>query len=169
MIIDVSAILKEYGGVMEIHGSADIPGIAFMGNSYDFKSPFEVSGTVSNNGTTLILNADCRAVMATQCARCAKDIDVEIRFTISETLMQGEEKEDEFSEVILFDGYQVDMDEIVMNNFIMNVDSRYLCSEDCKGICPKCGADLNLGECGCDHEEIDPRWAALADIIKNKD
>ena len=49
----------------------------------------------------------------------------------------------------------------------MNLPGRFLCSEDCKGLCPKCGADLNLGDCGCDKEDIDPRWADLQKIMKD--
>ena len=58
---------------------------------------------------------------------------------------------------------------ILINNFLMNVSGKYLCKEDCKGLCSKCGQDLNVGECNCSDEEIDPRWAALAEIMKNSD
>ena len=51
-------------------------------------------------------------------------------------------------------------------NFLMNVEGKYLCSEDCKGLCQHCGADLNEGDCGCSQENIDPRWAALVDIME---
>ena len=57
---------------------------------------------------------------------------------------------------------------MVADNFLMNVEGRYLCSEDCKGLCPQCGADLNVEECGCNNENIDPRWSTLIDIM-NKD
>ena len=44
---------------------------------------------------------------------------------------------------------KIDIDDIVANNFLMNVEGKYLCSEDCKGLCQHCGADLNEGDCGC--------------------
>ena len=43
-----------------------------------------------------------------------------------------------------------------------------LCREDCKGLCPKCGANLNRGECGCSRREIDPRLAVLQRILEDK-
>ena len=61
---------------------------------------------------------------------------------------------------------KIDIDDIVANNFLMNVEGKYLCSEDCKGLCQHCGADLNEGDCGCSQENIDPRWAALVDIME---
>ena len=165
MTVDVSSILKETGGVISIDGEVCAKEIEFCGNRYTFKTPFSVKGTVSNNGTTLILKAQCSTLIMTQCSRCTKDIDVKVDFEISETLIQGEEKQDEFDDIIIFDGHELCIDEIVENNFIMNVDARYLCSEDCKGLCPKCGKDLNMGGCGCDRENIDPRWAKLAEMI----
>ena len=51
----------------------------------------------------------------------------------------------------------------------MNVEGKYLCSEDCKGLCSTCGADLNEGECGCSKGNIDPRWSQLLDIMKNNE
>ena len=71
-------------------------------------------------------------------------------------------------EIILFDGYEVDLSEVVRDRFLMNISGRYLCSEDCKGLCPVCGHDLNEGDCGCSGETIDPRWQALADILNQQ-
>ena len=169
MIVDVSSILKETGGIIHIDGEVAVEEIEFCGNSYSFKTPFRVLGSVSNNGTTLVLEADCSAIVKTQCSRCMKDIDVPIDFEISETLVQGEEKQDEFEDVIVFEGYEISIDEIVSNNFIMNVDARYLCKDDCKGLCPSCGKDLNEGECNCNNDNIDPRWAKLAEMIEKND
>jgi len=67
----------------------------------------------------------------------------------------------------VFSDNQLDITDIVVNSFLMNVSGRYLCKEDCKGLCQKCGTDLNEGSCGCDTEEIDPRWADLQKIMRN--
>ena len=169
MIIDVSSILKEFGGKISFDEKTEIHDLEFSGSDYRFKEPLSVKGGVSNTGGALSLKADVSGIMTTQCARCMKDIDVPIEFTISETLMRSDEDIPEDEEVIVFDGNTVNIDEIVEDNFIMNLSPRYLCREDCKGLCPKCGADLNEGKCSCEDDEIDPRWAALADMIKNED
>jgi uncharacterized protein len=64
----------------------------------------------------------------------------------------------------VFDGEAIDVDEIVKEQILLAVPTRMLCREDCKGICPECGADKNTGECNCVTDEIDPRWAALKDL-----
>lgn len=170
MIIDVSSILKEFGGKIAVCGDVSVPDSEVYGSRYSFLKPMHIDGNISNNGKTLLLDAVCEGVISTQCARCARDIQKDIRFRIKEALIQGEKKTDEFEDIIVFEKNDVDIDEIVYNNFIINVSARYLCKEDCKGLCPKCGADLNEGDCGCSEKEVDPRWAALAEMInKNND
>ena len=67
----------------------------------------------------------------------------------------------------VFAGMELDLTEIVVSNILLNLSYKYLCSEDCKGLCPHCGTDLNLQDCDCDKEYIDPRWEKLAEIMKN--
>ena len=172
MVIDAASVLKEFGGRVGFDGVIDMPELSFAGSGYRFNEPVKISGTLSNpGGGALTLKAEVNGVMITQCARCMKDIEVPIDFTVSETLMRSDESgaQSDDEDIIVFEGHEIELDEIVENNFIMNLEPRYLCREDCKGLCPKCGADLNEGDCGCADDEIDPRWAALADMIKNED
>ncbi|MGN0106566.1 MAG: YceD family protein [Hominilimicola sp.] len=168
MTIDVSTILKEIGGRIDIDGNVMLSDTDFLGEMYHFDDPVRIKGHISNNGKSLILNAECTGHMTTQCARCMKDIDVPVKFEIDENLAQDDGESSYDDEVILFDDVKIDIDDIAANNFLMNVEGKYLCSEDCKGLCPQCGADLNEGDCGCGQDNVDPRWAALVDIM-NKD
>jgi uncharacterized protein len=168
MTIDISDILKELGGRKSVDVELDLSDVDFLGENYKFVSPVTVKGYVSNNGESFILRADCSAKVQTQCGRCMKDIVVPVDFSVDENLMQnnGEEIADE--DVIVFDGTAFELDEIIVDDFLLNVNGRYLCKDDCKGLCPKCGADLNEGDCGCEEDNIDPRWAGLLDIMKNE-
>ena len=67
---------------------------------------------------------------------------------------------------VIYSGNSLELDEIVLNSFLMNVPGKFLCKEDCKGLCPQCGQDLNLGDCDCDNDTFDPRWAALKEIME---
>ena len=62
---------------------------------------------------------------------------------------------------------KADVDEIIVTDFILNMDQRFLCSQDCKGLCEKCGADLNNGPCSC-KLNTDPRFAVLGQLLENK-
>lgn len=166
MTIDVSAILKELGGKIDINGVVYMPDTDFLGEMYRFNEPLNVLGSVSNNGKSLILRAHCTGRMLTQCARCMKDIEVDVDFEIDENLVQDNEEVSVDDDVIVFSEPQIDIDNIVADCFLMNVEGKYLCSEDCQGLCPQCGADLNTESCDCGQDNIDPRWAALVDIMK---
>mgnify|MGYP000712466161 CR=1 FL=1 len=132
MTIDVSTILKELGGKIDINGDVEMSDTDFLGEMYHFNEPVKVSGSVSNNGKSLILKANCTGHMTTQCARCMKDIVVDIDFDIDENLAQDDGSVSSDDDVILFEDVKIDIDDIVANNFLMNVEGKYLCSEDCK-------------------------------------
>jgi uncharacterized protein len=67
-----------------------------------------------------------------------------------------------------YDGEAIDLDELVREQILLALPLRHLCKEDCKGLCPKCGTDLNAGHCSCEQGETDPRWSALADLKSRK-
>ncbi|MFN3694656.1 MAG: YceD family protein, partial [Ignavibacterium sp.] len=56
---------------------------------------------------------------------------------------------------------KIDFDNDVREFAILAIPMKKLCKEDCKGLCPRCGADLNFEQCTCPKEEIDPRWEKL--------
>ena len=80
------------------------------------------------------------------------------------TELADEENEDEW--VFQLEGDSADLDDIVTTAFVLNMDSKLLCKPDCKGLCCRCGANLNDGPCGCEPEP-DPRFAALKQLLKD--
>lgn len=169
MNIDLSAVIKETGAEIAISEEIMIDGDSLFGGEYQLTRPLSVTGRVYNNGQSLTLEANVTGEIITQCARCLDDVKVDIDFDIRELMSRREDVSDDNDDMILFDGYEVDLGEIVADNFVMDVSGKYLCSEDCRGLCPKCGKNLNDGECDCDNEYIDPRWQALADILNQSD
>jgi uncharacterized protein len=165
MTVNVSGILKVYGEKIDIDCGIDLHSADFLGEQYVFLTPVKVKGTVSNNGQALELKACASGTMRVQCARCCKELDVDVEFPVEEILAQDDGTVSDEDDVVVFEGNDIDLDDIVLNNFLMNVQGKYLCKEDCKGLCPKCGKDLNEGSCSCE-EDIDPRWAGLAQIMK---
>lgn len=162
MIIDVSGILKEFGGKLDIHGE-----IEFDADAADFDGPIKIDGSICNNGQTLRLDAKCSGVLNTTCARCLKDIKPEIEFPVEENFVQDSDTVRD-DDVIPFDGYTIDIDAVVLDSFYLNAPIRFVCNDDCKGLCPICGTDLNKGSCSCDNDYIDPRWSGLAEML-NRD
>lgn len=113
------------------------------------------------------------------CMRCLKELvepveaDVEILLLVEEDegarfAADDEAEEVELSEeelgVLILPEEEVDTEPILLEHLQLNVPMKPLCRPDCKGLCPRCGADLNEGECDCDTTSVDPRWAALAGL-----
>ena len=74
---------------------------------------------------------------------------------------------EELNEQPYVSGYYLDVDQLIGNELLLNLPMKVLCREDCKGICRKCGTNLNHSSCSCDTVELDPRMAVIAEIFKN--
>ncbi|MBO5734158.1 MAG: DUF177 domain-containing protein [Clostridia bacterium] len=158
MICDVSTIVNTEGAQVALEGCLE---------SVELACDIEVikasvSGSIANSGGVLVLEAEVSAEIKTSCARCLKEIVMPLDFDFSETLvLSGQETDADADSVIFFEGTEIDVGEIAINNLLLNVSTKYLCRDDCKGICPKCGKNLNEVSCDCDFFEIDPRWEKL--------
>ena len=165
MILDVRPILYVPGQRLEFRFQMDLSDLEFSGR-YPVRRPVEVQGQVRNTAGLLELELTARTVLDTSCDRCGRPLERELIVPFScmlaETLENGEN-----DEIELLDDGKADVGELARTAFILGMDTKTLCSEDCKGTCPRCGADLNLGPCSC-QKEADPRLAVLAKLLENK-
>ena len=102
------------------------------------------------------------------CDRCATAFTRPGRYPLR-AVLTPEPESDDFEDPWVFELQNdcADLDDIVTTTFVLNMDSKLLCSEDCKGLCSRCGANLNLGPCSC-KPEPDPRFAALQQLLDKK-
>ena len=134
-----------------------------------FPSPMKVSGDITNTAgymrMTLTMSVDYQAT----CARCLAPISGEFTLDLEKTVaprnLLGDLDEDRLDDYAIIEDGFLDMDEPLREQLEMEFPLRFLCKEDCKGLCPKCGKNLNEGECGCSLKEIDPRLAPLQKIL----
>ncbi|MCM1466564.1 MAG: DUF177 domain-containing protein, partial [Alistipes sp.] len=103
------------------------------------------------------------------CARCLDGVEYTISYEIERELdfNEADGSDERLEEMSYIDGYHLDAEKLVCSEILINMPLRVLCSEDCKGLCFKCGANRNKGECGCDREQLDPRMSVIQDIFKN--
>jgi uncharacterized protein len=99
------------------------------------------------------------------CDRCGKEFRQDKTVLYSCVLAEEVQNEDN-DEIVVLENGMVDAEDLARTAFILDMDTKTLCSEDCKGLCSRCGADLNLGPCSC-KKEVDPRLAALAKLLEN--
>ena len=121
-------------------------------------------GRVYNEAGVLHLEGELTAEMTCVCDRCGAEFDSVKELPLEATIV--EEESEEFPELFVLDGNAVDLDEILETSLILDMETKFLCREDCKGLCPVCGKNLNLGPCGC-RKELDPRFAVLEQLLDN--
>ncbi len=108
--------------------------------------------------------------MRIPCDRCLEDVKTPLALVIDREVdleQTAEGRIEDLDETDFVIGYNLDVDKLIYSEILVNWPMKTLCREDCKGICRKCGANLNHGECGCDTVELDPRMAVIAEIFKN--
>ncbi|MGI5977744.1 MAG: YceD family protein [Candidatus Limivicinus sp.] len=127
-----------------------------------YKSLPHAVGRVYNEAGVLRLEGTLTAEMRCICDRCGSEFD-STKETKLDAVIAEEESEDN-PELFILDGDEVDLDEILSTLFILDMETKFLCREDCKGLCPTCGKNLNLGPCGC-RKEPDPRFAVLEQLL----
>ena len=164
MLLNVKPILHTPGKHLDFQFSMDLSDLEFAGR-YPISQPVEVTGRVRNTADVLELELTARTTLDAVCDRCGKAFPQEKEITYQCLLAEELQNEDNDEIVLLEDG-QADVGDLARTAFILGMDSKTLCSEDCKGLCPRCGADLNLGPCSC-QKEVDPRLAVLAKLLEN--
>ncbi len=164
MILDLEPIFNNEGMVRAFGYDMDLSSHELSGFK-PFAKPVKVSGKVSNKTGIVELEAIADFELEINCDRCAKEITVPVKTEINHTLVThlNDETNDE---LLLIEDLRFDLDEIVTEDVFLNLPAKFLCREDCKGICFKCGKDLNSGSCSCE-KEIDPRLEALKQLLDN--
>ena len=132
------------------------------------KSPVEL--TVTNTGDKVLeIRGEGTVTVGIPCDRCLEEVAVEIPYHIEKKLdmkLTEEERINELDESSYLTGMDLDVDRLVYLEVLMGWPLKILCKEDCKGICNRCGTNLNYGTCDCDTRSLDPRMSVIQDIFK---
>ena len=118
---------------------------------------------------TLVLSGEAEFTLMIPCDRCLEPVEVPFQLSIERTLdmnLTDEERIADLDEQPYLQGYNLDVDQLVRDELLLNLPMKVLCDEDCKGICNRCGANLNHETCDCDRSSLDPRMSVIQDIFK---
>ena len=165
MLLGLSKIIDSPGASVPFSVSVDLSDLRY-GVSCPVSEPVVAQGVVRNTAGVLLMKGTVTTTIHGICDRCAAEFDRFIDFPIDVVLvteLSNEENEDEW--VFPLEGDSADLDDIVRTVFVLNLDSKLLCKDDCKGLCHRCGKNLNDGPCGC-QKELDPRFAALRQLLE---
>ena len=121
--------------------------------------------SVSADGNSL--SAEVKVKYDTMCARCAEPVSSVLEITFEKDIASSGDVSSDNDDYIIIEDKKLDLLIPVEEEIMLEMPSRTLCKEDCLGLCPKCGKNLNEGPCGCNHKEVDPRLAVLLDLLKD--
>lgn len=162
MIITLESLMN--GGIekIDLDLSFDFSKEEFDG-VFPFTTPVLLKGEITNKADIVRLNAAARFDLSAFCDRCAAGFTKSFSVPVEHILVSklNEEDNDEF---IVVPPEGLDIERLTLEDIYLYLPSKLLCREDCKGVCPSCGADLNKGDCGC-KKEVDPRFEALLSML----
>ena len=164
MLLGLSEIMDRPGASVTFSTSVDLHDLLY-GTCYPVSEPVLAKGSVRNTAGVLVMTGQITTTIHGICDRCAQEYEEDISFPLDVVLvteLANEENEDEW--VFPLEGDSADLEDIVRTVFVLNMDPKLLCKSDCKGMCCRCGKNLNDGPCGC-QKELDPRFAALRQLL----
>lgn len=126
----------------------------------------QVSGRLSSAGSgRFYLSGRIEGELATSCRRCLSDVSVPVTEDVQLLFAEAGDDEIDDPDVYMLEprARELDLREAVREQWLLSIPEFALCREDCKGLCPRCGADLNQGPCDC-APEADSRWEALRNL-----
>lgn len=132
------------------------------------KDGASVSGEAFSKADVVYLKLNVSFVYDGYCDRCAEPVNQLMQFSIDKILVQSLQNEDDNEETYLIvKNSTLNLDELIEEEIILFTPSKILCSDECKGLCPKCGKNLNTEKCDC-KKDIDPRMEALLQLLEEE-
>lgn len=167
MLLNLKKRIREEGLSLPLKYQFDLSMLE-LDATYPFVHPIAVEGEVRTKDGFAQLDVKVDFDFRVPCDRCATQIDRHYTYRFSHVLVEAlsnEQDADDGRYVVLEDG-QIDLDALLQEDILLELPTKFLCSEDCKGLCPACGKNLNEGPCGCSMRQIDPRLAVLKQLIE---
>ncbi len=165
MKFDLLPILNADGRRLPLNLELDLIGKEEDGAR--FLTPVSVTGEFVNIGGSIELCAKAVCRVEYVCDRCCETFESDFCCSFEEVFKKEDVRveDDQNPDAVILTGTAIDIDEIVLANVLVNLPTKRLCMDDCKGLCAECGHNLNQSECGCDTRPVDPRFDILDKLL----
>lgn len=164
MVLDLKPIFYSENERIPLSFSLDFSGTE-IGGIYPLRQPVQVSGQVESRADIVTLTLRCEVVYSAPCDRCGADADNHYTVPVSRVLVTSLSSDEENDHILAVENMQLDLSELVFSEVILNLPMKHLCKPDCKGVCDRCGQNLNAGTCDCGLPQGDPRLEALKQLL----
>ncbi|SMC67277.1 uncharacterized protein SAMN04488500_106282 [Sporomusa malonica] len=167
MKINITHLRKELGSNQPFSFEASARELG-LDNQAIWADSMMVEGCVINKGMIYEIAGKIHATMNQSCSRCLEDMVTILTVPFSEEYREADfEKSSEalVQELNYFSGDEIDITDLIRENILLAEPINPVCSENCRGLCPQCGVNLNINTCGCNSTKTDPRLAVLEKLL----
>lgn len=152
MIINLRQVFEVTGAKKDLHCSIPLSELEGI-HGYEFNSPIKVDGTIQNHAGIVTLQFSVEFTLKILCDRCIKEFCRDYFYEFEHIIVKQLNTDcDDYDDYIIADGESVDLNEIAISDLLLQLPTKMLCDEDCKGLCYICGCDLNECVCSCSKE-----------------
>ncbi len=170
MVISVNDVMHNGTEPYPFSFCEAMPPQDYAGRTITFDGPATVEGVCTYDGKTYKVDAGASVPYRTECALCGKPFTETVAFAIDERFVREAVRDPEDDETYPYTGDKIDLEPAFWDNLFLSLPLTSVCKPDCKGLCPVCGADRNLGPCGCRTEKSDNPFGALQHLLnENKE
>lgn len=169
MLVKLSSALASLGTRIEFRFQTTADALDAVPENAVLTGEIVVSGTCVNTGRAYRIEGAVRVLRGFVCDRCLGAVSKAQVYPFGEDFVRAgdEARAEDGAERFTEEG--IDIAPLVRDTILTAQPLRNLCRDDCRGLCSRCGADLNRGDCGCDRRSLDPRMAGLADLLTKDD
>ncbi len=164
--LDIGRLKRSQGESSRFELAVELPSLELQGESISFAGPANAVLTVLNTGKNLVVEGIVSGTIELTCSRCLKHFIFDFEAPIEETYVHSMDNYAE--QAIPYSGDMLDLTPEVLKSILLELPMKAVCSEECRGLCPKCGSDLNKDGCGCVHGDVDPRLSVLKNLLEEK-
>lgn len=173
MQVSVAAIREEKGKSLAVRLTDDGFTLDWGAAPVSVSAPLELDATLTNTGKAILLRGQVCTRLRLVCNRCLASFDLPVCADLEEEFFRAAPGEEgpanrwPGDEDNVYSGDVIDLTPAVQQNLILTLPIKAVCDAACKGLCPHCGVNLNERDCGCRPQEVHPRLAALAELLKD--
>lgn len=135
-------------------------------DAFPFIAPVKLTGKIEAKAQVVSLQAEAEVRYRSFCDRCAREAERVWHVPVCHILVEELQNEDDEGEYILAEERHLDLERLTLEDIYLFLPSKFLCRDDCKGVCPQCGTNLNEASCNC-KKEVDPRLEALLSMLED--
>lgn len=173
MMVDISEIKDMVGAFMDVSVQESMDPLELGSEELVFHGPINAELRIQNDKSSIFVEGTIQAKVLLKCSRCLESLIHPISGTVYARYLQApteksvSEGDFEGDETFLQEGFKIDLTPALRESILLALPAKVLCSQDCKGLCSICGKDLNDGECDCQAQEIDSRFAVLKQLLED--